>query len=915
MKLASRLCSAALGIVVAAVPGSAWSGPNEGETRAITRDADRVYTVVAGEGDGASTVTNPANLGYLNAVNGVVDFGWTAGRARRRGNGVGAFVGIPWPASRRARAWGRALGLKAPLFSLGLGYQYLYPLQPDQQTNEPDSPSQVDNPYSKVTVAASLPLMRWAPGLSLGLSYSRLVSVGNFHANANLLDLGIAYHPARFIALGLVAHAVNVPRTGPDTSVDVVVDSDTPDQTTISASGNRYSQPFVLEPEVAVRPLGTPAVEFAVGLRWAPTLPDDGPARFETFRAEPRARAFVKLGPARLFAQAEMMRYLPLASEGEVDLDARTGARLTAGVEFVDTNFGIGAGLLASARGRNGFSADGGVVRVRLSAERYDGLDAAPRRVTRLQVSRYDGERGLWELVRAVDRIGQQRGIALLETRGMSYGWAQIEELREAVRRARLQGARVVTYMEGGGLRAYFLAASSDHILAHPTTSLSIVGMRVETFFFADLLDKLGAKAEFVRIAEYKSVPESYERMGPSPASDRQRRLLHTDVWNHVLRVVARDRGQDPRSVKRWIDKAPLDPPAAVRDGVVDGVAYPDQLDSKLEVLFDRRVRIERPPEQDLHAHDYGPLAHVAVLMIEGDLADSESFEVPLIGRKVAGAFTLTREIERLREDKNVKAVVVRVNSPGGSVKASEDIARELDLTDAVKPVIISMSNACASGGYYVATGGRFIFSDATTITGSIGIFYPKVDVSGTLDKLGIEVDRINYGRRAAMRSWLKPYTEDERAAAQQDIQNSYAVFTDRVARSRRMTLAKVDEVARGRVWSGVRGREVGLVDRYGGLHEAIGRAAAIASIDAKTIEVKLYPEEASQAENLRRIFSFDIPLGGVRGSALAGAARVGGFGLPGTLLTILSRLPVGLWLVSGPQPLALAEETMLIED
>ncbi len=789
------------------------------------------------------------------------------------------------------------MGLGGPALSLGFGYQDLSPLQPGGPVSEPDSPSQVDSPYSKVTAAVSLPMMRWAPGLSFGLSYSRLVSVGNFPANANLLDLGLGYHPSRFLALGLVAHTVNVPRTGPE-------------------DGNRYAQPFVLEPELAVRPLGTPQVELAAGVRWAPTVPDDGPARLRTFVAEPRARASVQFGPAKIFAQADVMRYLPPVID---DAEARAAARITAGVEFIDSNFGIAAGLLTTAAGRRPFSADGGVTRIRLSAELYQGLEAAPRRVTRVRLSRHRGERGLWAVIQELEQAAEQQGMVLIETRGVSFGWAQAEELREAIRRARLSGARVLAYLEGGGLRSYFVASAAETIIAHPNTNLSIVGMRVETFFFADLLAKLGAKAEFVRIAEYKSVPESYEQSQPSPPSDRQRRQLHTDVWNHVLRVIAEDRGQDPRSVKRWIDAAPLRPQRAQRDGVVDRLAYPEELDEALETLLGRKVRIEEPPQQSFHQHDFGPRPRVAVLVIEGDISDSKSFEIPIVGRKVAGSVTLTKQIERLREDKNVKAVVVRCNTPGGSVKASDGIARELDLTDAVKPVIVSMSDACASGGYYIATGGQYIYADATTLTGSIGIFYPKVDISGTLELLGVGVDTYNFGRRAGLRSWFKSYTDDEKAAALQDIQDSYSIFTGRVATARSMTLAQVDKVARGRVWSGVRGLEVGLVDAYGGMREAVMRARAIAGLRPGEATVEFYPRAPGQLENLRRILGFDIPLpfgGGARSNAgVRGAAALGGFGLPAAVIKVLGLLPTGLWHSAGPAPLALAEETIVIAD
>lgn len=907
----------ALGLAVL-VSSSARANPNEGATRAITRDADRPYTAVAGEGDGAATVVNPANLGYLNAVNGVLDVGWTLRNARRRGSGVGAFVGVPIPSARRA---GR-LGLAGPLLTFGFGYQYLAPFQPESQVSADDVPSQVDNAYSKVTVSMALPLMRWAPGLSLGLGYSRLISISNFHANAHLLDLGLAYHPSRFVALGLVAHAVNVPRTGPETAVEVTIkDPEEPEDPedpegdpTVSVRSNRYAQPFVLEPEIAVRPLGTPQVELAAGVRWAPTLPNDGPARFKTFVAEPRVRAAVQFGPAKIFAQADVMRFLPLGSETDAG-DDRTGARITAGVEFIDSNIGVAAGLTSSASGRRSFSVDGGVARLRISAERYDGLDAAPRRVTRLQLSRFRGERGLWALVQELESAVDSGGMVLIETRGTSLGWAQAEELREAMRRARLAGARVLAYVEGGGLRSYFIASAAETIIAHPNTDLSIVGMRVETFFFADLLAKLGAKAEFVRIAEYKAVPESFERSGPTPPSDRQRRLLHTDVWNHVLRVIAEDRGQDPRSVKRWIDAAPLRPQRAQRDGIVDQLAFPDELDDTLERLLGRKVRIEAPPKQSFHEHQYGPQPRVAVLVVEGDLSNSKSLEIPILGRKVAGSVTLTKEIKRLREDDDVRAVVVRCNTPGGDVKAADDIARELELTDAVKPVIISMSDACASGGYYLATGGRFIFADATTKTGSIGMFYPKVDISGTLEKLGVEVDQIAYGKHAAMRSWLKPYTDEERGAVLQSLQDGYALFTKRVGEARQMSLSRVNEVARGRVWSGVRARKVGLVDRHGGLTDAIDRALAITSLDPRTVDVAFYPEQPTDLENLRRIFSFDIPFVRSGGSSFSELTRAGGFGLAGTLIGVLRRLPVGLWLADGPVPLAIDEAVMVIED
>jgi protease-4 len=887
--MSRRLGAVALGMACLGVPTPAAAGPDEGEARSLLRDGDRVYNIVAGEGDGASTVTNPANLGFLHGINGVVDFAWTDQAARRRGSAVGAFVGIPVPGELR----GRALGLGFPWFMLGFGYQFFYPVQPDQGSASP-APQQPDEPFSKVTFALSVPLRRWVKGLSLGTNYSRLASASNFHADGvNQFDIGLGYWPSRFVALGLVFRGANVPRTGPDGIPGV-------------------GQSIVIDPEIAVRPLGRGTLELAGGVRLTPRPPAD--ARWRVHFAEPRGRLFVRAGPARLFVEAERVRYFP-AGGGQ----ARDGAKLTGGIELLTPYVGIAGGVLTSAGGRGSFAADGGVARVRVSQERYSGLEVTPRRVTRLTLASYGGDRGMWTVIEELDRVAKRQGVALVETRGMSYGWAQIEELREAILRVRLSGGRVYVYMDGGTLRHYFLATAADTIVAHPSSGLGIVGMRIQTFYFADLLAKLGAKAEFVRIAEYKQVPESFHLDGPAEPTATQRKLLMGDVWNHVLRTVARDRGHDPRAVKRWIDGAPINPPRAVRDGVVDALAYPDELDKKLEQWLGHKVRIEKPRKQLQHDDLYGEVPQIAVVLVEGDLAASDSFEIPLLKRKVAGSYTLTRTIERLREDKNVKAIVLRCSSGGGDVGASDAIARELDVTRETKPVVVSMGNACGSGGYYVATGGQYIFAGATTLTGSIGIFYPKIDLSGTLEKFGISVYQHNYGNRAGLRSWVKPYTEDERAAAQQGIQDGYVVFTQRVGRARNMTLAQVDKVARGRVWSGVRGVDVGLVDRYGGLREAILRARAIAGLDPDEGKVVLYPDQPSAVENLRRLFNFELPSplaksrSGATGSGFASAASA--WAIPTPLLQVLRLLPLGIFYADGPRPLAVAEETIVIAD
>lgn len=880
---------AAVVAVVTPVPVAA--SPNDGEPRPITRDADRVYTTVAGEADGAATVTNPANLGFLRGFNGILDLSWTKPSALRRGDGVGVLLGLPLPFQ---------------IAALGVAYQYFDPFTPGPDTGDTNLPQNPDDPYSKLTFALAVPMNRWisrwfrgAPrslrNFSLGLSYSRLLSSQNFHASGtNALDLGLTWWPSRFLAFGFVARSINVPHTGP---------------------APQLTQSYVIDPEFALRPLGTNGLEIALGTRFAPAVPEG--TRFRTHHLDPRGRVLVAVRGVRLFAEAERMTWFPPDDQLLGGSDPRDGVRVTAGFGLDFGHFGFLGGVTPSAGGASSFGVDGGVARLRVSQERYQSVvNVRPRVVTKIALRKYRGDRGLWQLIAHIDEIGERRGVALVETEGLGLGYPQLEEVREALLRLQRRGGRVVAYMHGGGLRAYFVAALADRIIAHPNAGLELLGMRIQSFYFADLLAKLGVSAEFVRVAEFKGVPDQWQRPAASDPVARQRKMYFTDVWNHVLRSAARDRGQDPLVLKEWIDAAPITAPDALRDGVIDEMSFSDEVDARLERWLGRKIRIEEPDRQREHAATFGAQQRIAILTIEGDILDGESFTIPLVGRKIAGAATLTKQIAALRKDDSVRAVVVRIDSPGGSVRAADDIARELDLTRARKPVVISMGNTCASGGYYIATAGQYIFADATTATGSIGIFYPKFDLSGLADKLGVGVDQFDFGDHAGLRSWWKPYSEGERAAAQRDIEDSYREFTARVAKARNMRPIQVDEAARGRVWSGVRAIEVGLVDDYGGLREAVLRARAIVGLGPEDGDVVVFPEPPTPLQNLKAILGVKIPNPLGQEAVVRGVGVLGlGFALPRGVTQVLALLPVSLWYGERPGAMALAEETFVIED
>ncbi len=881
-----------------AAPGPLRPGDVAGESRSLLRDVDRTRTGVAGEADAAAVVANPANLSFLKAIGGVIEGSWTQASAQRRGSGVGAFLALPLS----LRLFGRSVADN--FLALGIGYQHLRPtMARGLALDGPEGPTprqSADLPYSKLSLSLAVPLMRWVPGLSVGLSYSRLWSRSNVSADGlDQFDLALTYRPHRVVALGLVARAINSPRAG--RWLD--------EQTSMTPGWPlpRYSLPLELDPEIALRPIrGARTLELAVGGRITP-VPVRDPRYFTPIFA-PRGRIEVGGRSLRVFAEAELY-----ARAVGLEPAPGRGLRVMAGLEFDLASVGVAIAPSLGAGGGDLPVAQGFAGKLRLSAERYASLADRTGEALRFGLGGYSGDRGMYRLIEQLDRLGDERSpVVLLELEDLRLGWAQIEEVREALLRLRAGGGQVAVYLRGGGLKEYFLASAAARIYAHPNSRLSVVGLRVEVFFFADLLAKLGARAEFVRIAEYKSRPEQFEQRTSLEPSATQRKLLMTDTWNHLVRVIAQGRGVTPQQVAAWIDAAPLEPSSARTLGLVDEICEADELGARLSTWTGRKIELRAPSKRPRHEPALGPGPMIAVLHVDGTMSDGESLELPLVGSKLAGSKTLTAQIKALRADRKVKAIVVRIDSPGGSVSCADAIARELDLTAREKPVVISMGNIAASGGYYVATAGQYIFSDALTRTGSIGIFRPKVDLSGTLKLFGIGVDELSLGAHAGLYSWLKPYSPEERAAAQQGIEASYRVFVQRVARARAMAPADVDRVARGRIWSGVRAQEIGLVDAHGGLREAVLRARSLAKLGPRDGEVRHFPPPPTLVDQIEAVFGLRLP--SPLGAGVGMPAGAPGELVDGALLWVLRRLPASLWLMAGPDALALSEEVITME-
>ncbi len=856
-----------------------------------------MYTTVAGEADASSTVQNPGLLGELRAWSIALDAAFFDANARRRGGGVGGFFAIPILRS----------------VALGVGVQWHYLRQPELGVGDATL-NFADLPYTKLSFAVSVPLQRWIRGLSIGASISPLVSRRNFWADqAVAFDVGISWRPHRIVALGVVARSLNMPRF-------------VFDDTTGTGTDVEIRAPQVIDPELALRPLGTRNLELAIGARLSTF--QTASARFNEFTAQPRGRLLFGGRGVRVFAEAERIAYL-------VNTERRDALRVNAGIELDLRRVGF-AIAPSGALGSGQSFVNGAAGRLRISKERYESAVPLPTRVVpRIAMSRFRGDRGLWDFVESMDQLASSGSpTVLLELKGMSFGWAQVEEVRETILRYRASGGKVVAYVEGVELRPWFLATSTDRIIAHPQRSISIVGMSLRILYFGELLEKIGVKAEFVRIAEFKGTPEIYSRTGATDPVAAQRRMLLTDTWNHVLRLAANDRGLDPVALSNMIDNAPYPPERALALGLIDDTAWPDELDNALERWLSAPVRIEKLKAIKSHAADFGPMPAVAVLLIEGDIVAGPSFSLPALGISLAGSSTLSQQIAKLRKDPDIRAIVVRIDSRGGSVAGADAIARELDLAAKTKPVLISMGNVAASGGYWIATTGRYITVDATTQTGSIGIFYPKFDLTGLMNLVGVSADIESIGRHAAMRSWFKPYTDEERETAMRGITEQYEIFKQRVADARNIPLEEVDSRAGGRVWSGVRAIEVGLADRYGGLREAVERARVIAGIERGPRVVRVYPPPPTLLEQVRGLFGLSLTLPiGAKALAMPGRRGFGryraGDGLQEAdsgawtaftpdvervLTSGLSNIPASLWLSEGPEAMALSEVDVKIE-
>ncbi len=423
-----------------------------------------------------------------------------------------------------------------------------------------------------------------------------------------------------------------------------------------------------------------------------------------------------------------------------------------------------------------------------------------------------------------------------LHFEAMPFELAQVEELRAEITAARSNGKRVLVYLDDeAGNGAYFAAVAADRVLMHPAGELGTIGLSAELQFLRGTLDLLGVEPHFARRAEYKSAPETFTHTESSPAAREQLDALLDDLFDAWVAGIAAGRKLTPDKVRELVDGAPFSAKEAVERGLVDGLAYPDELEGKIDELAEAELNPDDSYAAWGGTSGWVAERRIAVVYVTGAIVSGESTGPGFFGGGGnTGADTVVRQLEEAAEDDSVKAVVLRVDSPGGSAFASEDIWRAVQrVKEEGKPVIASMGSVAASGGYYVSCGADAIYALPTTITGSIGVYAgPFLNAERLFDKVGLGTEIHARGRHAAMYSISKPLDASEAAALDRLVGLTYAQFKERVGGGRSMDDATVERVARGRVWSGVDAREQKLVDELGGFWDAVGRARTEAGIE-----------------------------------------------------------------------------------
>lgn len=461
----------------------------------------------------------------------------------------------------------------------------------------------------------------------------------------------------------------------------------------------------------------------------------------------------------------------------------------------------------------------------------------------------------------AIERASKDSRIVALyldgskESSGAMAGFATLKEVRQALEKFKASGKKIIAYNIGWDEPSYYLASVANSIVVNPLGMMEINGLRSETMFLTGAFEKYGIGVQVLRVGKYKSAVEPYVLKKLSAENREQIQKLLGDIWGEFRAVVGKSRQLTPQQIQAIADsKGVLMADEARKNRLVDKVAYYDGVVSDLKELTGNSKEDKSFRQINLNTYAKVPDStarqqqksnnKIAVVYAEGEIVTGQG------SIRQVGSDRIASQLRQMRQDDSVKAVVLRVNSPGGSATASEIIQREVRLTRQEKPVIVSMGDVAASGGYWISTYANRIFAEPNTITGSIGVFGMLPNIQKLANNNGITWDVVKTGKYADARTISRPKTPQELTIYQGSVNRIYYQFLGKVADSRKLPQTKVQEIAQGRVWSGFAAKQIGLVDEIGGLENAIGYAAKVAKL-GDDWELKQYPKSRTLEERL----------------------------------------------------------------
>jgi protease IV len=474
----------------------------------------------------------------------------------------------------------------------------------------------------------------------------------------------------------------------------------------------------------------------------------------------------------------------------------------------------------------------------------------------------------------------------------LDSGWARLSDMRRALALFRRSGKPIYCFLHDGGNAEYYLASACDRIFMPPAAHLNLVGLSTEVFFFREVLDRFGVNAQIQSIGEYKSAAEMLTRTGMSPPAREQLNSLLDDYFEELCRAI-QERGSTREEVVASINSGPYTAREALKRKLLNDVCYQDEVVDKLKERFGEKI----PP---LPANKYFTgdgffkriltfrRLRIAVINVTGyiDMGESRRNQA---GRNIAGAETITGFLDHASQSRRVRAILVRIDSPGGSGLASDLIWRKISVVGKKKPIVVSFGDVAASGGYYIASPAAHIIAESTSITGSIGVLAGKFVARELMNRLSIKRESINRGEHAGYESIFSEFSPEESERLTEQIREFYKEeFLKKVAEGRKMDEEAVDQVGRGRVWSGKRAKERNLVDEIGGFSEAIRQARKLSQIpDSRKIRVVHYYRPRKLWERIMPDFHSPISTRLLPQSLLDAAEIVEAFGRHAILLVM----------------------------